>query len=198
MGWCRGSLGGKKLRCCGVRPHLNPLPGGEEVASLPPFWILVPYRGAWRALRGNDEFRGNGVVAWYGESAWRILPRLTPAPAGDKPPHYISPVPHSSGFRPSPVGVVAWYRESAWRILPRLTPAPAGDKPPHYISPLPHPSGFQPSPVGVVAWYGESAWRILPRPTPTPAGDEPLASRSFRPRYIPLPHTPSGFHPSLE
>ena len=37
-----------------------------------------------------------GVVVWYGESAQRILPRPTPAPAGDKPlasrslrPHYI-------------------------------------------------------------------------------------------------------------
>ena len=100
----RGSLGGKKLRCRGVRPHLNPLPGGEEVASLPPFWIPVryrgsgcafdgktkwgrcvdvgggiavgvlsrdvsawipaPYRGTGQALRGNDEFKGNGVVAW--------------------------------------------------------------------------------------------------------------------------------------
>ena len=30
----RGSRGGKKLWRCEVRPHLNPLPGGEEVASL--------------------------------------------------------------------------------------------------------------------------------------------------------------------
>ena len=35
----RGSFGGNKLRRCEVRPHLNPLPGGEEVATLPPFWI---------------------------------------------------------------------------------------------------------------------------------------------------------------
>ena len=42
-------------------------------------------------------------VAWYGESAWRILPRLTPAPAGDKPPRYISPLPTplDSGLRRS-------------------------------------------------------------------------------------------------
>ena len=32
---------------------------------------------------------------------------------------------------------------------------------------------------------------------PTPAGDEPLASRSLRPRYIPLTHTPSGFPPRI-
>ncbi len=50
---------------------------------------------------------------------------------------------------------------------------------------------------GVVAWYSESARRILPRPAPTPAGDEPLASRSLRPRYIPLTHTPSGFQPRI-
>ena len=101
-------MGGKKLRCYGVRPHLNPLPGGEEVASLPPFWIPVRYRGSGCALRGNDEFRGNGVVAWYSESAWRILPRPTPAPAGDKPPHYISPVPTplDSGLRRSECGLV--------------------------------------------------------------------------------------------
>ena len=28
-------------------------------------------------------------MAWYSESAPRILPRPSSAPAGDKPPHYI-------------------------------------------------------------------------------------------------------------
>ena len=36
-------------------------------------------------LRGNDELRGTGVVAWYGELAPWILPRPSSAPAGDKP-----------------------------------------------------------------------------------------------------------------
>ena len=31
----------------------------------------------------------SGVVAWYGELARWVVPRPTPAPAGDKPPHYI-------------------------------------------------------------------------------------------------------------
>ena len=106
----RGSLGGKKLRCRGVRPHLNPLPAGEEVASLPPFWIPVRYRGT--ASRHGGFCRAPHRPQ-----------------SGDKPPRYISPLAHPSGFRPSPVGVVAWYSESARRILPRPTPAPAGDEP---------------------------------------------------------------------
>ena len=32
-------------------------------------------------------------MGWYGELTPRILPRPTSAPAGDKPPHYISPSP---------------------------------------------------------------------------------------------------------
>ena len=32
-------------------------------------------------------------MAWYGELARWILPRPTTTPAGDKPPHYISPSP---------------------------------------------------------------------------------------------------------
>ncbi len=106
LGWEEAPvLWGSPSPRIGVRGRLvNPLPGGEEVASLPRFWILAPYRGtgcafdgktkwgrrvdvgdgiavdvlsrdvsAWipapyrgtgQALRGNDEFRGNGVVAW--------------------------------------------------------------------------------------------------------------------------------------
>ena len=47
---CRGSLGGEKLRRCELRPHLNPLPGGEEVTSLPPFGIPAPHRGTGQAF----------------------------------------------------------------------------------------------------------------------------------------------------
>ena len=36
-------------------------------------------------LRGNDEFRRTGGVAWYSESARWILLRPSPTPAGDKP-----------------------------------------------------------------------------------------------------------------
>ena len=32
-------------------------------------------------------------MAWYCEFARRVLPRPTPTPAGDKPPHYISQSP---------------------------------------------------------------------------------------------------------
>ena len=42
----RGSRGGKKLWRCEVRPHLNPLPGGEEVASpLQPIHLPDPSGG---------------------------------------------------------------------------------------------------------------------------------------------------------
>ena len=82
MGWCRGSLGGKKLRCCGVRPHLNPLPGGEEVASLPRFWILAPYRGSGCAFDGKTKWGrcvdvGGGIavgVLSRNVSAWIPAP----------------------------------------------------------------------------------------------------------------------------
>ena len=56
----RGSFGGNKLRRCEVRPHLNPLPGGKEVATLPPFWIPA-FAGMtnggpdWRRDAANDE-----------------------------------------------------------------------------------------------------------------------------------------------
>ena len=35
--------------------------GGEEVASLPRFWIPVPYRGTGQALRWNDEISGESL-----------------------------------------------------------------------------------------------------------------------------------------
>ncbi len=149
MGWCRGSLGGKKLRCCGVRPHLNPLPRGEEVASLPRFWILAPYRGTGRAIAGKTRWGRRVDVG--GGIAVGVLSRDV------------------SAWIPAP------YRGTGQALR-------GNDE-------------FRGN--GVVAWYSESARRILPRPAPTPAGDEPLASRSLRPRYIPLTHTPSGFQPRI-
>ena len=38
---------------------------------------------------GTPRHEKAGVVAWYSELAWWILPRPTPTPAGDKPPRYI-------------------------------------------------------------------------------------------------------------
>ena len=69
----RGSRGGKKLWRCEVRPHLNPLPGGEEVASLcnpseaPPGWSPGPFVAR---------------IHWHGGSAF------APPRRGDKPPRY--------------------------------------------------------------------------------------------------------------
>ena len=49
--------------------------------------IFVPIAHAgW--LQHTKESRA-GVAAWYKELPRRILPHLTPAPAGDKPLHYI-------------------------------------------------------------------------------------------------------------
>ena len=53
---CPGSLSGKTLRRCEVRPHLNPLPGGEEVASPPPLWIPAPYRGSGCVFAGKTKW----------------------------------------------------------------------------------------------------------------------------------------------
>ncbi len=72
------------------------------------------------------------------------------------------------------------------------------------------PSGFR-SRIGVRGWLfagmtnsgGTELWlgRVNQHGgfchAPPPAGDEPLASRSLRPRYIPLTHTPSGFQPRI-
>ncbi len=140
MGWCRGSLGGKKLRCCGVRPHLNPLPRGEEVASLPRFWIPVSYRRTGRAIAGKTKWGrcvdvGGGIavdVLSRNVSAWIPAPYRGTGQA----------LRGNDEFRGN--GVVAWYSESARRILPR--PDPSGGRAPRLAksstalhSPHPHP-----------------------------------------------------------
>ena len=77
-----------------------------------PFWIpafagmtkrgarVYPGSESRKCFHSNDDFRGTGVVVWYGESARWVLPRPSSAPAGDKSlasrslrPHYIPPSP---------------------------------------------------------------------------------------------------------
>ena len=79
---CPGSLSGKTLRRCEVRPHLNPLPGGEEVASPPPLWIPAPYRGSGCVFAGKTKWgrrldAGGGIAVGFLSrdiSAWIPAP----------------------------------------------------------------------------------------------------------------------------
>ena len=48
--------------------------------------IIAIAHAAWRRHVQGRQAR---VVAWYSEMAWRIMLHPTPAPAGDKRPHYI-------------------------------------------------------------------------------------------------------------
>ena len=98
-------VGRPARRWPGASPALRGLPSPQSSprgrgSGIPPTPLdSGPVSGYGQALRGNDAFRGAGVVAWYSESARRILPRCTrptPTPAGDEPlasrslrPHYI-------------------------------------------------------------------------------------------------------------
>ena len=72
----RGSFGGNKLRRCEVRPHLNPLPGGEEVATLPPFWIPA-FAGMTNGGAGMTRSRNGGVQRRARKRRGRIFVRMT-------------------------------------------------------------------------------------------------------------------------
>ena len=64
LGWEEAPvLWGSPSPRIGVRGRLvNPLPGGEEVASLPPFWIPVPYRGTGQAFDCRNDEWGAGLT----------------------------------------------------------------------------------------------------------------------------------------
>ena len=186
---CPGSLSGKTLRRCEVRPHLNPLPGGEEVASPPPLWIPAPYRGSGCVFAGKTKwgrrlaqvvvsrlaffrgilvrgfpppYRGTGHAFDRGNDEWGVA-GMTIREIRGIPRHYQSRVASFS------------YQS--------LMPAGAGT--PRYEK--------------LELWLGTANWHrgFCHAPPPPQRGTSPSPRVVFDRTTFPIP-TPSGFRPSPE